>query len=88
MRQIVKNAPRSVFSYYNNVNDFSVENWKKVKENDSLVFNICNYKSKGSDVLLGTAEIDISRELPKHNGEFKDVNFILEIINPSKVLVL
>ena len=52
-----------------------------VKESDTIVFRIWHYKSKGRDEVLGTAMIDIERELPKYNGEFKDVEFMLEIKN-------
>ena len=52
-----------------------------VKESDTLQFNIFHYRTKGSDTLLGTAELLIERELDKNNGEFKEKLFMLEVKN-------
>lgn len=54
-----------------------------VKESDTLEFNIWHHHPKKPDYIMGTAELDIERELAKNNGEFKDVKFILEIKDPK-----
>ena len=53
-----------------------------LKESDTLEFRIWHFREKGADHLIGKIDLDLSEELERCQGEFKQIEVTLPMKSP------
>lgn len=53
-----------------------------LKESDTLEFRIWHFREKSADHLIGKIDLDLSEELERCQGEFKQIEVTLPMKSP------